>query len=725
MNNHNDKTRQQPPSLTCPQCAPTDDSVAFFIEGMDCADETRLIEKKLANIDGVKSVRFSLVSGEARVEFDREKITAQQIQDAISEAGFKARPKDQGKSRTPHSALRISEWLPTALSGILAAAGFLVQLIWSEQTAVFFYLPAIIAGGFPMFQKALAAVRHFRLELNALMSIAVVGAVAIGEWSEGATVVFLFSLAGLLETWSVERARRAVRTLMELAPQEALVRRNSVEMLLPVDQVCVGETVIIRPSQRIPLDGAVVGGSSSVNQAPITGEAMPVQKRIGDEVFAGSINTDGVLEIKTKSLASDSTIARIIHLVEEAQAQKAPSQAFIERFARYYTPGVIVCAVLITAAPTLLFGGDFTLWFYRALVMLVIACPCALVISTPVSVVCGLTSAARLGVLIKGGIHLENAGALRVIAFDKTGTLTIGKPQVTEIIPINHSDEREIIAIAAAVETRSEHPLAQAILEKARKMGLQVQPAENFRAVPGKGAIATINGKKYLVGSHTLCEETGTCSPELHHKIAEIESSDKTVVTVGSENELIGLITISDALRDGAKTVIKKLHALGIQRIVMLTGDTPGTASLAAQELGIDEFQASLMPEDKLTAVSELLKKYNRVGMVGDGVNDAPALARATLGIAMGAAGTDAALETADIALMADDLSRLPATIRLSRSTVSVIKQNIAFALFIKVLFLTLAAAGWATLWMAVFADMGASMIVIFNGLRLLKGKYS
>ncbi|MEW5944944.1 MAG: heavy metal translocating P-type ATPase [bacterium] len=722
-------------------------SITFSIEKMDCPGETAVIERTLKRLDGVEKVQFFLVSREARVRFNEEKISVGRLMEAVREAGFDVSVKGTAPA-PPGLFARAADFLPTIVSGALLVAGFIAGVILGldagkplvgllagfprsipalgggELMVMSFYAAGIVTGGFRIFRRGLSAVRRLVLDMNTLMSIAVAGAVLLGEWLEGATVVFLFSLARVLETWSMNRARRAIGALMELAPQEALIRRNGVEKRVPVENVGVGETVIIGPGQKIPLDGVVKSGTSAVDQSPITGEAMPVEKRSGDELYAGSINGQGALEMETVGLARDSTISRIMRMVEEARAQRAPTQAFVDRFAKYYTPAVIAAAGLVHWVPYLFFGEPFEKWFYRALVMVVIACPCALVISTPVSIVCGLANAARRGVLIKGGAYLEAVGTVRVLAFDKTGTLTTGKPEVTDVVVLGGGDEREVLKCAAAVEARSEHPIARAILARARQSGVEPVPGENFHAAPGRGAKAALGGRECFVGSHMFFHEAGNCYPGLHDRIAGMESADRTVVTVGADGELLGLITVSDRVRDGAARVIERLRSAGVRRVVMLTGDTPGTAQKVAAALGVDEYRAGLMPGDKVSAVRELLDSYGMVAMVGDGVNDAPALAASTVGIAMGAAGTDAALETADIALMADDLSQLPGTIRLGRTTRSTVKQNVVFALFTKLLFLALAGMGAATLWMAVFADMGASLIVIMNGMRLLKVRF-
>jgi Cd2+/Zn2+-exporting ATPase len=580
----------------------------------------------------------------------------------------------------------------------------------------------MVVGGLHIFRKAVFSARNFTLDMNFLMTVAVVGAAAIGEWLEGAMVIFLFSLAQYLETRSMDRARNAIHSLMKLAPDEALVRRDGQDLTIPVSEVELDEIFIVRPGDKIPLDGEVVKGTSSVNQAPITGESAPVQKKRKDDVFAGTINGEGSLEVRATHRADDTTLARIIHMVEEAQAQKAPMQTFVDKFARYYTPAVLILAVLIVFIPPLFFAQPFSEWLYRGLVLLVISCPCALVISTPVSIASGLASAARHGVLIKGGVYLERAGALNAIAFDKTGTLTIGHPCVKEVIPLNHHTPEDVLGIAAAVEAHSEHHLGRSIVEEACRLGIPARKIESFQAIPGKGAHAVVDGHTYYVGSHRLFEENNFCTPELDERMEEIEKQTQTVVLVGSEEHPIGIVVLIDAVRKDSPETLHKLRGIGIKKLVMLTGDHRGTAESISKRLDLD-YKAELLPQDKVDTVHQLVEKHGQVAMVGDGVNDAPAMAASTIGIAMGSVGTDTALETADIALMADNLLRLPFAICLSRKTLAIIKQNITLSIAIKAVFLALAIPGLATLWMAVFADMGASLIVIFNGMRLLAVK--
>jgi Cd2+/Zn2+-exporting ATPase len=557
--------------------------------------------------------------------------------------------------------------------------------------------------------------------MNALMTLAVIGAMVIGEWMEAGAVVFLFALAQLLESKSMDKARRSINSLIDKSPKTANVLRNGEVVILPVAQVVVGDHISIKPGENIPMDGIVMKGKSHVDQSAITGESNPVGKNIDDRVFAGTLNKNGYLEVKVDRPYDQSTFSKIIHLVTEAQGKKAPKQAFIDRFAQYYTPIVIFFALIIATIPPLLFNQLFDVWFYRALVILVIACPCALVISTPVTIVSGLTAAIRKGILIKGGKFLENFDKLDAVAFDKTGTLTEGKPDVQNIISFGDNSELDILNIAVSLESKSEHPIAEAIVNYAKKDHFSVSEVDNFKAIEGKGIEGEISGEKYIVGNHRLFEEIGWCDEKVHTTLDDIEDDQHTAVLIGNSNGVIGIISISDSVREFAKESISTLKKNDIKELVLITGDNQRTAEKVARSVGIDAFHAELLPEDKVTVIEDLKKKYDQVAMVGDGVNDAPSLAAADIGIAMGTGGSDAALETADIILVKDDLKSLPYLKKLSKLTLRIIKQNIAIALGLKIIFLALAIPGLATLWMAVFADMGASLLVIFNGLRTLK----
>jgi Cd2+/Zn2+-exporting ATPase len=602
------------------------------------------------------------------------------------------------------------------------AAGLIASYGGASSILTIAFYAASLASGVPLTaRKAWIAVKHRSLDINVLMLIAATGAIALGQWSEAAAVVFLFAVAQMLETLTLERARTAVRALIDLAPTDVALRTPDGERRTAVDTISPGSIIIVRPGEKVPLDGEVVEGVSAVNQAPVTGESLPVDKAAGDEVFAGSINGRGALDIRVTRFRRDTTLARIIHLVEQAQAQRAPAQTFVERFARIYTPAVIALAVAVALVPPLAFGAAWSAWTYRALVLLVVSCPCALVISTPVSIVAALAGAARKGVLIKGGAHLERAGRIRCVAFDKTGTLTRGMPEVVAVTALNGASADAIVSLAASVEQRSEHPIATAILRYAAERSLAPAVGTSVLALSGRGAEGTVNGVRVLLGNHRLFEERSLCSPMLHAAVEELSLEGRTPVIVARDSEPIGLIAIADRPRATSRDAVETLRQQGIHAVVMLTGDSYATAQAIARELGVDDFRAELMPEEKVTAVEQLREQYGPVAMVGDGINDAPALATADIGIAMGAAGSDAALETADVALMADELMKIPYALRLSRAAVRNIKLNLAISLALKAAFVIAAVAGVATLWMAILADTGASVIVVANALRLLR----
>jgi Zn2+/Cd2+-exporting ATPase len=587
------------------------------------------------------------------------------------------------------------------------------------------YAAAILIGGYTLFLKGLKNLSRFQFDMSTLMTIAIIGAALIGEWGEGATVVILFAISEALERYSMDKARQSIESLMDIAPKEALIRRGSQEFMISVEDIQVGDIMIVKPGKKLAMDGLVVKGTSTLNQAAITGESVPVTKTIDDEVFAGTLNEEGLLEVKGTKLVEDTTLSKIIHLVEEAQAERAPSQAFVDKFAKYYTPAIVALAALIAVLPPL-FGGDWSDWIYQGLAVLVVGCPCALVVSTPISVVTAIGNAAKNGVLIKGGIHLEEAGSLKVIAFDKTGTVTKGVPAVTDLVTFT-GNEAELLNITAALEKGSQHPLASAIMKKAEANGLDFNQVivEDFQSITGKGIKAKVNNESYYVGSPNLFAEIlpNALIQTITEQIETLQSQGKTVMILGTDKEILGLIAVADQVRETSKDVIQKLHQLGIEKTVMLTGDNKRTAAAIGKEIGVSDIQADLLPEDKLNYIKELRSKHHSVAMVGDGVNDAPALAASTVGVAMGGAGTDTALETADIALMSDDLSKLPFTIKLSRRALGTIKQNITFSIVVKAIALLLVVPGWLTLWIAIFADMGATLLVTLNSLRLLRVK--
>lgn len=699
--------------------------------GLDCADCAAKLEKTLARIPGVESVCINFGTGKLIVEHT---LSLDIIISLVKEAGYTVDKEDFADSgygiQSAHTSeneplknffLRQPKVLLTVLSGAFLTLGLLLSLsdmpgIISEMA----YLLAILAGGYYIARSALYALRSLSLDMNILMTLAVIGAGAIGEWLEGATLVFLFSLGSALQSRTMDKARDSIRSLVALSPKEALVRRNGLESSLSVSEIRTGDTLLVRPGERIAMDGYVQSGFSSVNQSPITGESLPVEKNAGDRVYAGTVNGHGFIEVMVTRTAKDNTLARIIKLVEEAQAQRAPSQQFVDIFARIYTPLIITGAVLTAALPPLLFSQPFVPWFERALILLVISCPCALVISTPVSIVAAIGGAARKGVLIKGGAYLEEAGALKVVAFDKTGTLTTGRPEVMEIVPAPGHSQEELLEIAATIERRSEHPLATAILRAAKDRGIRPQECSGFQSLPGRGVVAEFAGKPYYAGNRKFFKEEEIAS-ESAGFLQDLEKRGGTPVLVGSCGKIIGALMVAEKIRPNAVETIESLRRTGINKIVILTGDNPGAAAKVADQLGVDEVYSGLLPEDKLRAVHSLMKEHGKLAMVGDGVNDSPALAAATVGIAMGAAGTDSALETADIALMGDDLANLPYIIRLGRSTLRIIKQNTVFSVLVKGVFIALTFAGFTSLWMAVFADTGATLLVVLNGMRLLK----
>jgi len=720
-------------------------SRTYRIRGLDCAEEAGALKAAVGRIPGVENLEINLLKGTMRVTCTDAGPSDVEIRRAVETTGLKV--EADGPSPGGPPALMNTIWsrhgrgLMCAASGVFTLLGFLAHGfshggILHALTAggelerheyppltVALFAAAVVCGGWFVGPKAWAALRRRRPDMNLLMTVAVLGAAAIGEWFEAAAVAFLFSLSLVLESWSVSRARRAIESLLTLTPPKARYIRGGDGEIVEgaVEDVPVGSTVLVRPGERVPLDGFVVKGETALNQAPITGESLPVSKTVGDEVFAGTINETGAFEFRAAKSAGDTTLARIIRMVEEAQARRAPAEQWVDRFAFYYTPAMMFFALGVALLPPLMTGGHWGKWFYEALVILVIACPCALVISTPVAIVAGLTRAARAGVLIKGGAFLEAAARIRVVALDKTGTLTHGRPEVQRIVPLDQHTEQELLATAAGLEGESEHPLARAILRRARKEGVSPAKVERFQAVKGKGAEGWIGGRRFWIGSHRFAHENIHESADAHRKAEALEDAGHSVVAIGNAEHVCGLVSVADTLRPEARQAVLGMRAAGVRRIVMLTGDNEGTAKAVADEVGVDEFRAELLPEDKLDIVQELARSDGHVAVVGDGINDAPALAAATVGIAMGAAGTDAAIETADVALMSDDISKVPWLFKHGRRTMSIIRQNVIFALSIKAVFLFLALAGVATLWMAIAADMGASLLVIFNALRLLR----
>jgi Cd2+/Zn2+-exporting ATPase len=704
---------------TCQICELHAEST-FKVEGMDCHEEVAILERRLKRLSGLEALDADVIGQRLRIKYDAAKLSTGSIAEAVAQTGMRAWLEHEEPAPVTASAASRTKLLVG--SAIAFGAGLAATFLHAPASVVWIpFVLSIALGGVFTAKRAVSSVRSGLLDINVLMVIAVAGAMFLGEWTEAASVVFLFALAQLLEARAMDRARGAIRALMDLAPAEAIVRRNGHQERVAVDDVRVGDTILVGPGEKLPLDGRVAAGDSYVNQAPVTGESIPIEKTAGDEVFAGSINGRGALDVVVTRLRRDSTLARIIHLVERAQAQRAPSQTFVDRFARVYTPVVLTLAVIVALAPPLLFSASWATWFYRSLVLLVISCPCALVISTPVSIVSALAAAARKGVLIKGGAHLEKMAAIRCIAFDKTGTLTHGRLQVVDVLPMRGIDPSEVVRLAASLEMRSEHPIGRAIVDHASYSGIRPVTVDAFQALPGRGAEARIDGHGLVVGSHRLFEERGLCSAEMEASLDSFTGRGCGSVMVAAAGTAIGVIGVADQPRESARDTVDLLRRQGVEHVMLLTGDQESAAKTLADSLDLDGYRAALLPEDKVTAVEDLRRRYGALAMIGDGVNDAPALAAADVGIAMGVAGTDAALETADVALMADELLKIPYALRLSRATMRNIRANIAFSIVLKGAFLILAITGAATLWMAVAADMGASLVVIANALRLLR----
>lgn len=720
--------------------APVVSGRSYRVFGLDCAEEVATLKSALGPVvGGTANLAFDVINGRMTILDAAGPIQSGMIMSAIAATGMRAEPWQEGAP--PAKDARLGEQkLFTALSGLFLLSGFVVHAMTSpgqsfleimgfhhpagvpfaEQAAL---LLSVITGARFVAIKAWYSLKRMSPDMNLLMMVAVAGALIIGDWFEAATVAFLFALSLMLESWSVGRARNAVSALLDLAPPLVRVKDAGGERELKAAEVPVGSRFIVRGGDRIALDGRIVSGFSAINQAPITGESIPVAKEAGDEVFAGTINGDGLLEVVSTKAASDTTLARIIRMVSDAHSRRAAVEQWVERFARVYTPAVMVLALLVFVVPPLLFGGAWGAWFYNALVLLVIACPCALVISTPVSIVAALASAARNGVLIKGGTFIELPSKLTALAMDKTGTLTKGEPQVTRVIPLSGHDERELLQRAGALEARSSHPLAEAVLRYMKENGVEPIAAEEVKLLPGKGVRGAFNGKTYWLGSWRYAMERGQATDAVAERIAELEKSGATTVVIGNDEHLCGIIALADTIRPEAKAILAALHAEGVKEVVMLTGDNHAAANGVARQVGIDTVRAELLPEQKVEAIDELTRRHAMVAMIGDGVNDAPAMARAHFGIAMGAIGSDAAIETADIALMTDDLSKVPWLIRHSKRAMGIIRQNIVFALGVKALFVTLTAFGIATMWGAIAADVGASLLVVGNALRLLNAK--
>ena len=684
------------------------------VEGMDCASCAATVERRVSALSGVSKATVNFAAGRLDAEHDPG-LALEELEGAVRAAGYGVAKTEEVERTTFWRTPRV---LLTATAVLLFLTGLALSVAGAPEIArVGAYLAAIVVGGLPIFRAAVAGLRARHLDMNVLMSAATVGAVGIGEWAEAASVVVLFAAGNALQVYAIDRTRGAVRALARLAPNEVLVKRGGTEVVVPAGEVEVGDTVVVRPGERLAVDGRVVEGSSAVDEAPVTGESVPVEKGAGDVVYSGSLNGQGGLLVEATKRAGDSTLQRIARLVEEAQASKAPAEQFVDRFSRVYTPVVVGVAVVLAVVPPLL-GGGFGEWFYRALALLIIACPCALVISTPVTVVSGIGAASRRGILVKGGAALEAGGRLKALALDKTGTLTEGRPIVSRTVALNGKDEAELLTLAASLERRSEHPLAHAILTAAG--GTELHPVSGFRSVAGRGAEGEVDGERYLIGSPRLFAERGIALDEADEALEAIERAGETPVVLGVADGPLAVFGLADSLRPDAKATVEALRESGAEELVMLTGDAEAPARRVAEELGIG-YRARLLPEQKIEAVRELVARHGDAGMVGDGVNDAPALAASSVGFAMGAAGTDVALETADVALMRDDLPKLAEAVRLSRAAERIIKQNVVVSIAIKGLFVLLAPFGLVALWLAVLADMGTSIAVTLNGLRLFR----
>lgn len=705
----------------------------YRVQGFTCANCAGKFEKNVKKLPGVKdaTVNFGAskisVYGHATIEelekagaFENLKVTPEKSAHNVSQEAT----DDTKEEKVPF----YKKYSTLLYSTSFLVFGYLSYFVNGEENLLttLLFLASMVVGGLSLFKVGLQNLLRFEFDMRTLMTVAVIGGAIIGEWGEVALVVILFAISEELERFSMDRARNSIRSLMGIAPKEALVRRNGQEIMIHVDDIAVGDIMIVKPGEKIAMDGVVVNGYSAVNQAAITGESVPVGKTVDDEVFAGTLNEEGLLEVKITKLVEDTTISKIIHLVEEAQGERAPAQAFVDKFAKYYTPIIMIIAALVVVAPPLLFGGSWETWIYQGLAVLVVGCPCALVISTPISIVSAIGNAAKKGVLIKGGVYLEEMGALKAIAFDKTGTLTKGVPVVTDFTVLNNQmNEKELLAIITALEYRSQHPLASAIMKKAEEENISYSDmlVEDFSSITGKGIKGIVNGMTYYIGSPKLFKEllTTDFDKDLEQNVTTLQNQGKTAMIIGTEKEILGIIAVADEVRESSKEIIQKLHQLGIKKTIMLTGDNKGTANAIGSDVGVSDIRANLMPQDKLDYIKQLRSEYGNVAMVGDGVNDAPALAASTVGIAMGGAGTDTALETADVALMGDDLRKLPFTVKLSRKALNIIKANITFAIAIKFIALLLVIPGWLTLWIAILSDMGATLLVALNGLRLMR----
>ena len=714
---------------------------SFQVSGLDCAEEVAILNRAVGpTVGGTEHLAFDVINGRMTILDTADKISDDEVAELVASTGMSAKPWDADNAAENQAAHLARQKRFTTLSGGFWAAGFLYHIVETGMGGALglfaghgtapmpiaeagLFAVAILFGVWLVAPKAWSSARRISPDMNLLMVVAVAGAIGLGEFFEAATVAFFFSLSLYLESWSVGRARNAVSALLDLAPPTArIIRPDGSEANVPAAEVAVDDRFIVRGGDRIPLDGEVVEGAGAVDPAPITGESALYPKELGDEVYAGTINGEGTLTVRATKAASDTVLAKIIRMVGDAHARRAPVEQWVAKFARIYTPIVMALAVALALVPPLLLGGAWDYWFYNALVLLVIACPCALVISTPVSIVAALTASARAGVLIKGGAYVEAPGRTTALAMDKTGTITMGEPEVAAVHALGEASAGDLITLAASLEARSSHPLARAILARAQTDGVSITAAEDTRTVPGRGLEGRADGRVIWLGSDRFAEEKGFGNHIPTDLRDRIEGAGSTLVVVGDETAVVGILELRDRIRPDAKGVVEKLYAQGVETIVMLTGDNERTARAVAAEVGIDEVRAELLPEDKVTAIEELVEIHDMVAMIGDGVNDAPAMARAHYAIAMGAVGSDAAIETADIALMTDDIGKVPWLIGHSRRTMSIIHQNIGISLATKALFVGLTAFGMASMWGAIAADVGVSLLVVANALRLLNG---
>ncbi len=707
-------------TVTCTVCELHAEAV-FRVEGMDCNEEVVILERRLKPLAGLEAVSADVIGQRLHVKYDAAKLTTSAMVDAVGETGM--RMWLEHEEPMVYGGALEWRWKLMIACGSLLGAGALSGAAGFPRASLPLYVAGATAGIVYPIRRAITAARSRTLDINVLMVVAVVGAMALGDWLEATTVVFLFAIAQWLEVRTMERARQAIRALIDLAPRDALVRRNGRDERVAVDAITPGDEIVVRPGEKIPLDGIVLTGHSDVNEAPLTGESRPIDKSPGAEVFAGTINGRGAMEVRVTRLGRDSRLSHIIHLVETAQGRRAPVQSFVDRFARVYTPIVLALAVVVAVVPPLAGSAPISVWLYRALVLLVIACPCALVISTPVSIVAALSAAARNGVLIKGGAYLERLAGIRIVAFDKTGTLTKGELKVTDVAPLDGAAPLDVMRLAAAVESRSAHPVAAAIARHTQALLPSLPSVQRFTSVPGMGAEGDVDGRHVAIGNERFFESQHIPLPTSWPDADRLRASGKSLVFVAADGVALGAIAVADRPRETAREAIEMLREQHVSVIAMLTGDHEETAAAIARELNVDEYHATLLPEQKQAMVESLRAAHGALLMVGDGVNDAPALAAADVGVAMGAAGSDAALETADVALMSDELLKLPYAIRLSRASMRNIRTNVAISLLLKAAFLALAIAGVATLWMAVLADTGATVIVVANALRLLRAR--